>query len=502
MTNNCVFALLLTISFFHSIQSKVNCGQCEVIAKDISHFAANATSVEQLVKELEDNYCAVKYKGKPVKKVACDAVAKGLGSLINLAYKEISTLAWDSVNLCAVAGLCKVHCCGTETIPEQVHLALTSSETSMSVGWTTLNNTDTHTVQYGLDPENLNETGSGSSTTYDHFGWVGHLHNSLMNNLLPNGTKYYYRVGDTKGGWSKVWTFKTLFTDAGSDAHPLVMASVGDMGYGPRSDHTVAAIEKLVDEDKIDFVFHNGDISYADGEFVHWDVFMRKIETIAARVPYMVTPGNHEFWFNFSAYKHRFVMPDGGANDALYHGRVIGNGVHIVGMDTESWWDEAWMTKREVSWITNEFKNSLKDNWRIAAGHRPFYASNHGGQGLPRGYYYLRKTIEKELNDYNVDLVIQAHEHDYERTWPVSKNGTIWETDYTSPKYPVYIVNGAAGNREAEPTPPGKRPWQPQNQNFTNFMSFGLMTVKSNSLQWQQICSVDRSIQDSFTITK
>lgn len=31
-----------------------------------------------------------------------------------------------------------------------------------------------------------------------------------------------------------------------------------------------------------------GDISYADGYQLHWDMFMRKIEPIAAQVPYMV----------------------------------------------------------------------------------------------------------------------------------------------------------------------------------------------------------------------
>jgi hypothetical protein len=33
---------------------------------------------------------------------------------------------------------------------------------------------------------------------------------------------------------------------------------------------------------------HNGDVSYADGDFGHWDIFMRKIEPLASSIPYMV----------------------------------------------------------------------------------------------------------------------------------------------------------------------------------------------------------------------
>jgi phosphodiesterase/alkaline phosphatase D-like protein len=188
-----------------------------------------------------------------------------------LAYKQINTLAWDSINLCAVAGLCKVKCCSTDTIPEQLHLALTKTSTTLSIGWTTLNDTATHTVQYGLSPTNLTTTSTvgGASRTYDHFGWMGHLHNVFMLNLLPNGTTYYYRVGDEIGGWSKIWSFRTLYTDAGSDAHPLIVASVGDMGYGPNSDPTVHRLTSLVDKNEIDLVIHNGDISYADGKKIY-----------------------------------------------------------------------------------------------------------------------------------------------------------------------------------------------------------------------------------------
>jgi hypothetical protein len=76
---------------------------------------------------------------------------------------------------------------------------------------------------------------------------------------------------------SNTFSFRTLEADAGSEAHPLRVASIGDMGYGPASDATVARVTGLVQAGQIDLVIHDGDISYADGEMGHWDVFMRKV---------------------------------------------------------------------------------------------------------------------------------------------------------------------------------------------------------------------------------
>ena len=55
--------------------------------------------------------------------------------------------------------------------------------------------------------------------------------------------------------------------------------------------------------------------------------------------------------------------------------------------------------------------------------------------------------MEPLLREYNVDLSIWAHEHDYERFWPVYDytvlNGS-YENPYTEPKGPVHIVSGSA----------------------------------------------------------
>jgi hypothetical protein len=55
--------------------------------------------------------------------------------------------------------------------------------------------------------------------------------------------------------------------------------------------------------------------------------------------------------------------------------------------------------------------------------------------------------MEPLLMEYNVDLSIWAHEHDYERFWPIYDynilNGSL-ENPYTEPKGPVHIVSGSA----------------------------------------------------------
>jgi len=99
-----------------------------------------------------------------------------------------------------------------------------------------------------------------------------------------------------------------------------------------------------------------------------------------------------------------------------------------------------------------------------------------------------------------VDLVIQAHVHDYERSYPVAR-GAAAALNYSSPRYaaPVYVTNGAAGNRENNDMPKGGQPWLPP-QNASRAVSFGLLTVTEGTLQWEQVVSADGSRQDAFTM--
>jgi len=176
-----------------------------------------------------------------------------------------------------------------------------------------------------------------------------------------------------------------------------------------------------------------------------------------------VSPGNHEFWFNFTAYKLRFSMPvDAPADEGvMFYDFCVSKNACFVAMDTECDLDIAAMKPSQVTWIESELASQKpQSRWLVAYGHRPLYCSNTGGNDIPAGNAVLRKAVEGTLHHGGVDLVIQGHVHDYERTWPVY-NGVATATNYNDPAAPVYVVNGAAGNREGNDHAPGGQPWEP-----------------------------------------
>ncbi|VDM48702.1 unnamed protein product [Toxocara canis] len=99
-------------------------------------------------------------------------------------------------------------------------------------------------------------------------------------------------------------------------------------------------------------------------------------------------------------------------------------------------------------------ENRDKQPWIITMGHRPMYCSDFDDDdctkydsrvrtGLPGTHAY---ALEKLFYTYGVDLELWAHEHSYERMWPLYNrtvyNGT--DSPYIDPPAPVHVVTGSA----------------------------------------------------------
>lgn len=125
-------------------------------------------------------------------------------------------------------------------------------------------------------------------------------------------TRYHYQVGDwDQGAVSPTFSVRTA-PDAATlgEALPLRVAVYGDMGVEKDGSTVKRQLAKRIrrDPDAFAMVLHVGDFAYdmdeRDGQ--QGDLFMREIEPISARVPYMVDMGNHEKAYQFSHYTERF----------------------------------------------------------------------------------------------------------------------------------------------------------------------------------------------------
>lgn len=56
----------------------------------------------------------------------------------------------------------------------------------------------------------------------------------------------------------------------------------------------IKAIADYVKSEKVNSVFHIGDISYATGFLAEWDFFLQLISPVASTLSYMTAIGNHE----------------------------------------------------------------------------------------------------------------------------------------------------------------------------------------------------------------
>jgi len=332
------------------------------------------------------------------------------------------------------------------------------------------------------------------------------------------------------------------------------VAVFGDMG-STQSDGTIALLrDELLVKNTSALAIHVGDIAYGDDATIFgpnpyyepiMDDFMKKIEPIASKVPYMVSPGNHDVSCkiltdddcdmglrNFSAYRHRWTMPSNssgafGASN-LWYAFEYGN-IQFVAISTEVDYPQAPYKPDQgsvraggfgdqMAWLESVLRRaSLPESravrpWIVVYGHRPLYSTSSLEFPFDQ-QERTRKTFEPLFQKFGVDLYIAGHVHMYERTWPMRDNVIVQE-GYNNPNSTVYINNGAAGNVEGHcnrytPTIPKHIPLRNVDQ-----FGIGMLRTKSDHAnRTLQLCydfvpapasvsSSAKAFQDSICISK
>ncbi|CAD5227947.1 unnamed protein product [Bursaphelenchus xylophilus] len=216
-----------------------------------------------------------------------------------------------------------------QAAPEQVHLALCKEPDCMSVSWVTMHDEGGQKIVYGRDVNASNHESPAKTVKWTFKGITRYMHNVKISNLRYD-SKYHYYVGNGKSNSKKF--FFTTFPKG--DNFLFKVGLVGDLGIAGKSiPYMIEATQKRW----IHMVVHVGDIAYnlQNRQGKLGDAYMRKIEPIAAYIPYMVIAGNHEEdGEDFANLRYRFSMPDSVSGDNQYYSFNVGQ-VHWVGLSSE-----------------------------------------------------------------------------------------------------------------------------------------------------------------------
>lgn len=155
----------------------------------------------------------------------------------------------------------------------------------------------------------------------------------------------------------------------------------------------------------------------------------------------------------------------GGDVASRYYSLDVG-GVHLVLFDTETPEDTGDVEAGEVAWLRADLAAHANATWTVCGAHRPFYCTNGGATDKDCAVFagVMRAQVEAVFVAGGADVVLGAHMHGYEATQAVNASRVVASRGPggvfpPAPGAPVYVVNGAAGNREGNEDPAGDAAW-------------------------------------------
>lgn len=319
--------------------------------------------------------------------------------------------------------------------------------------WETNEKTTKNEVHWGLTLD----LGNISSEFYGIILLNQNLHVVNLDGL-SSSTKYYYKVVSDSIE-SEIYSFYTTF----KRNNTVRFIAYGDTrGVWDNWQHASIVANKI-EEHKPHFVLHTGDVVNDGKNKSQWVDFFSISQFVHNSTLYPVL-GNHEH-YGISYFRY-FSLPH---NERWYS---TDNGpVHFVGLDSNP---RNALKLSQLLWLIKDLRAN-KQPFTIVFFHHPLYSSGNHGSTL-----YLRWLWRPIFEHFNVDIVFNGHDHNYER-------GRVKDVNY--------IVTGGGG---APLYNVGESWWTIYSEKTYHYC---LITANQSKLTFQSI-KPDGSLIESFMITK
>lgn len=251
-----------------------------------------------------------------------------------------------------------------------------------------------------------------------------------------------------------VQTAERIPTRAVSKDEDSRIFAIADFDMTPNADPTWKRLSQMSQKD-YDMIFFIGDTSYYihDDHGEKGDRYFAKSSESARRIPYIITPGNHERYFEGRLFYYRFRMPnayeDGNSLfDLVYKGTyfMFVNLDWILRYDSKNYAEHQSREREMLAWMESRFQllqNRNDINWRVFATHRPFECSDPYATDCFLTTLFFRRIADK-VAQMGFHISLHAHLHSYLRN-KLYQGFEPFEWSQIGKKGPLTIINGHAG---------------------------------------------------------
>lgn len=279
---------------------------------------------------------------------------------------------------------------------------------------------------------------------------------------LEAGQKYCYRIGDAdRGWWSDIGVINTADNGtAFSFLHVTDPQGVTEKQY---KNNLAMALETAFDNHDINFLLSTGDMVDNGNDFVEWKRMFNTASDSLMDTVLMAGTGNHEErGENANIQNFAYAnLPEQDTTTGIYYSFDY-NTAHIAVLNTNDLGEDNALSAEQIEWLKADMGASKKP-WKFIALHKAIYSN--GSHFDDDDVVAIRAQLLPLMNELDIDLVFQGHDHVYMRT-DVMKDNAIVETETGTVKYngleyttkikpegTIYSINGTIGPKHYEPKP-------------------------------------------------
>ena len=306
--------------------------------------------------------------------------------------------------------------------------------------------------------------GSSNDVTLNLYSHKVHVEN------LEKGKAYSYKIGAEQG-----WTYGAFIVEQDK---PQSITAV-HMSDAQTKDLTKLDVwrntfTKAVDTagKELDLALYNGDQfdqnnstgnNKKPSRVLRYTKALDVISDYKIDIPYMASAGNHEPSVPYINYLTSDISYGGYSDSGCYYSYDY-NFAHFAVLNTND------VSETQINWLTNDLDSASNAKWKIVVLHiAPYSTGDHTNKDANQN---IVKKLTPVFSAKHVDLVLQAHDHTYNKTLPYKWDAAGYTETYKNdavvnynpqtetkdnivydknPQGTYYVTTGAAGHRAGAP---------------------------------------------------